>query len=382
MGGSSSKALLEINNNQLNVNNQSFNSMVENTTKLAINEVIKNTQKCSSEAVLAQDLQIGKLKVTGGSSANITQQQEAKVSLTCIQASTVQSAFTSEMVGQMVADLASNNDQEVLSKLAAASQTEAVNDSLSPPWGGASSETDTKINNNIQNITNIHKQIAVKMKREVERNMTTENAQELINQAMAIQKAKIGEIEVSENSSLIFGQSQAVSALIQSTQQSGVVSQTMIKVLEAMGVKNTDSVSQKGASDVSAEAKATSENKGLGDLVGGIVGSITGLIGNLGMGYMLLIGGVIIACLLLCSFSLYMIFKPSSQQTVGKMIDAAPDMMSRGMDMYGKYKSMNNGYGNQGYEEGGEEGYDDNAGQYGGGLKGFITNLVKFIALK
>jgi hypothetical protein len=383
MGGSSSKSSLSIENNVLVVNKQNFEMQVENIAKLAIKEVMKASQTCNASTIQIQDIDVLDVTARDGSTITLDQAQKSNISLQCIQVANMKSSFSAEIVGKMMADLASDNNQEVMAKIAAQAESEAVNDSLGMPGAEASSETNIEVKNNIQQITDIHKKIQVKMERVVERELKTETINEIISSAIQIQKQRMGNLLAERNSKIIVGQSQAADTLVQATMTNGVIGDTIIAVMEDFGVKNTDSVKQKGTSDISAEAKSKSENKGLGDMITGIFDAFAN------MGIVGVIGSIIsiVACLCLCGFSLYMLFKPSSQATVGKLLDIAPGMMSKGMETYGQYKSLNNGYGDNGgdeggQEEGGQEDYGNESGQYGGGVKGFITNLVKFIALK
>src|ERR1700744_252474 len=104
MGGSSSSTV-RIENNTAIINKSVLNQKSEQLNKQVSNTTIDQAKQCSSAAGLSQTVDFSGANVKGNFNLNVSQEQAAAVTLSCVQSSSVQQTAGASMIASLMEDL-------------------------------------------------------------------------------------------------------------------------------------------------------------------------------------------------------------------------------------------------------------------------------------
>lgn len=255
MGNSSSSSVtntnntLIVNDTDINILNQTLNSAVANTT-------INDAKQCSSSINQLQSVNFGPIKSEGDVTINLTQNQTAAMTFSCLNTSSVQNQISNTMLANMMNSIESTNSSDVLAKLdaqASASQTSGIiptsfGDSTS---SNANNTTNfTQRNTNYQNLQNVVQNC-------ITNNFTTNTLSSCIAKVNGGQEVQTQSITSGGNVLIAVNQDQAASVFTQCIQQANVGNSITSGLLTTLGVKTTVANETKVQNELTGESTAT-----------------------------------------------------------------------------------------------------------------------------
>ncbi len=210
MGGGSSK--VKTVDNRLIANEFNLEKESMNLNKQISDTVVTNARQCSSSSGNEQYIRVKNLDITGNSTVDASQIQDIAVSLDCIQKAETYNEIKNNIVNQISDNIKIESDTTVLDKMIAGSK-----------YSGAD-ETNTQI----LNTTNL------KLKNVVnnifENKFKASNLDSCISKVSNLQSQQYDNVNLSGNSNLIIGQTQAVTQLTNCLQESKVMNGLLTEI--------------------------------------------------------------------------------------------------------------------------------------------------------
>ncbi len=312
MGNTESSTNIVSVNNQLTMNQNDFNSKVEQLNKTISNTNVSVAQSCTSAANNNQAVVFDGLTSGGDIEIGVDQNLEAFITFSCVNANTVKQKAGSDIITGITDAVANSADNQIIQALESAAKTQSDSG-----WGAIGnfqqhsnvqqfSNTDTR-NTNVVNLNKLIQNV-------VESNFNADIVSNCNQQTMNRQDVVVRDAAAKGNIKAAIKQSMATRVMSECIQKSGVGTEIMNVAATALGVKidsankNTASQESKAAAETKgktegagdAAAKTLGGLAGLVDSVGGAVGSI---FGGILSGPLMIIGAIVLCCLLCCASS-------------------------------------------------------------------------------
>lgn len=306
MGNTESKTNITQVNDTLTVNQNSFNSKVEQLNKQVSDTVISDAKKCSASINNNQVISVSGLTVKGDLDLRTSQKSRAALSFSCVQSTSVRQSAGSQMIANITDDIANSADNQILQKLDAAAKSAAEQQFL----GIGQAKTDTNINTT--NISKTINQSAVNISKlvqnVVENKFKSDTVSNCVSELKTDQNVAAKDITVGGKATLVFEQDAAAESVTSCIQNSGIGSDIMNSVAAELGVKVVNENTTATTQENKASSESTAKNKGalegaataIDSLGGAYSNVITSVLGKGGLGGMLNSPGGMISSIVIC----------------------------------------------------------------------------------
>ena len=309
-GGGSSSTVTQTSDTNV-VTQDQLDSFNEQVNKNIVKSVVSNAQSSSSGVTQLNNTDVGLLVASGHSVINIAikDTQTAKVSFKGLQQSLQTSKLRNTIANQLAEQLANKTNTNTFNTLvakASSSMQSGLFSSLLDPGSSASSDVNTNITTNVTtdqstNLQNIIKSLvstndAVKSYKKCFNNIFQEKNTNIAG-AIASGYATINIGDITNQSAT------SETSCSQSTSQVNNITNALAQLMRIKVVQASTTTTKNKSKDI-----ATSKNvkKGLGALIGSILGFFSGTLG------MILIGVLVLCCLGLSGYSIYSKMKSKS----------------------------------------------------------------------
>lgn len=281
MGGAASKAAVEQEFETLVANKSDINILNEQLNDVQIETIMKDAQTCSA-AITQDQLQRYKgIKSMGKLTFTIKQKQASNLTFSCLNLSKVRNDIANQMTSNIMTNLESTTDTEILNKMGAAAAAKAEAGEQFFPWGGADTENNIKQITKTTNVTENTKNIQHIVKNAIENTFTVDNVKTCVNSVSNIQSITFEDVQ-GEEIDFVIDQNQAATLLAECINKSDVSQDLTNGLLEFFEVSTKEEATTVIQTQAEAEAIAEAKKTGLiGDLFDGITKTLDATIGKL-----------------------------------------------------------------------------------------------------
>lgn len=302
MGNTESTTNIKQVNDTLTVNQNSFNSKVEQLNQQVSETTISDAKKCSAAINNNQAITVQGLTVKGDLNLSTKQSSKAALSLSCVQSTQVRQQAGSQMIANITDSIANSADNQILQQLESKAKSAAEQQFA----GIGNAETNTNIDTT--NISRTINQSAVNIsklvKNVVENKFKSETISNCISENKMQQEASFKDITVGGNATMVFEQDAVTEAVTSCIQDSGIGNDIMSTVASELGVKVVNENKTVTSQENKADSESTAKNKGALEGVAGVVDSVGGawsgvfksILGEGGIGGMFSSPGFLIFC--------------------------------------------------------------------------------------
>lgn len=264
--GSSSRSTINIVNNVLEVDKNTITVSNDQINKLIVDTIVNSAQNCSGTAISNQDIILSGVTAEGDFGGIFTQDSTVNLDFKCVNANDVKDSVSTDMINDLMTDLQSNTNQEVLAKMSAAANAQSDSGFLSILSAPSNSKSNVKMQNNYNILKDYQRNIVNSVSNILQKNFTTNIVSNCIATAIANQKVIISNIKTNGNFTPTINQTIAVSLITNCLNQNGVSNKITQELINTFGIKAIDTTSQSSQIDEKASTNATSKSSGVEDL--------------------------------------------------------------------------------------------------------------------
>ncbi len=313
MGNSESTSNVYTQNNQLTVNQNAFNSSVEQINSTISSTSVEQAKSCSAAMNLGQYVNFEGITTGGDFTVDINQNMSAALTFNCIQASEVRQVAGANIITGITDSVANSADNQMIQAIESAAKSKTDAGFMGGIGNIESNSNVTSINNTTtvnQSVVNLNKVV----KNIVENKFSTKTIDDCVSKVNSTQDANFKRITVGGNAVIAIKQDMAIKNMTDCLQKSSVGAEIMNEAKNALGVKvvneNKSTASQEGKSSASAETKTEGVGTALNQTLGGLAGvvdsagkAVGSILGGILSGPMMIIGAIVLCCLLCCASS-------------------------------------------------------------------------------
>lgn len=296
--------------NRQDITNEDILSVTNETlTDIAVKAIMKDAQSCSATSSTANVFSMRHGKVDGNFNLNAKQSTQAAVSLDCVQASRVKTEMMNDATNTIMNKIKSEMGADAFADAKAAAESAAEKGSLSLPFGGAesSSESDSENELIVTNRTDnsFHDVVDTIISNTFENESIKDCSSNIKNSNIV----DVDFLRVGGDANIVLDQSAITEAITTCLQESDAMNTASTTLARNLGL--TQDTTKKSETTTKAESTSTSSSKDtsivseMGDAVGGVIGSVLGPLSALFSGN----AGLVLAaiCGIVCLVGLYLL---------------------------------------------------------------------------
>lgn len=312
MGGAQSKSNITNTVNQVIDNKIDLTAIKETTYKNIINTMTENSSSCAANAKSSQDQSttIGSISnLKGARIGGGTQKQSSKLSLSCVDVTTIQNNMANDIANAFSTQLESKFDTEAMAKLEGNAKAQAQNGVAS--FGLTNSEANVNNTYNLNISNNISKTMKDIINNEVQRNFNVKTLKDRLATLQQEQKSRlvIGSITDSENLDLGNAMQIQESELVMSAvSKDETINSTIDKIANQLNSIDVSGVTSKASGDLSGKAESEAKQTGME----AIAATLANFFGTFFKGYF----GMIIAVVVVIMIIIVVFFMTGGQDTL------------------------------------------------------------------
>jgi hypothetical protein len=261
MGGTESKASIKVVDNKLIINQNDVNVLSETLNEQISNTIVENAKNCSANIDQLQNIRIRNRNVMGDVNiSDVNQAQTAALTFECINADAVKNEIANNLAAQMTNSIENTTTQDILTKLAAAAESETTK-GLALPTGSTSSETNVDMFANYESVTKNNTNIENVIKNKIQNNFFSKNVSNCISSVNNTQNMDFENVNVMGNvNAKALNQTQAADLMAKCVNEANIGGAIVNSVVGALGIEQRNTSSVRATSDITATAKATTKN--------------------------------------------------------------------------------------------------------------------------
>jgi len=299
MGNTESRTSIKQVNDTLTVNQNSFNSSVQQLNKNISESTMNDAKSCSAKANNNQSITVKDWTTKGDFRFSAKQGSEAAVMLSCIQTDDVIQTAGSQMIANITDDIVNSSDNQILQQLESRARSQANQEP------GAIGQSKAITNIDTTNISKTINQSAINISKLVENvveNKFTKNTiSDCIASAGTNQDISFSNMTVGGDTEIVLEQSAVAEAVANCIQQTKTSNNILNSVASELGVKvvndNRNVTAQENRASAESSAKSTGIFQSIGQMWSGI---ITSILGEGGIGGMMASPGGLIFSIVSC----------------------------------------------------------------------------------
>lgn len=306
MGNTESQTSIKQVNDNLTVNQNSYQSDIQQINKQVSETTIESAKSCSASLNNNQAIVVKGLTVKGDLNLSSKQTARAAVTFSCVNGTDIRQKAGSNMIANILDNIADKNDTEILQKLDANAKAAAEQQ-----FGGIG-QAKTGINTDTTNINKTINSSYVNIKKlvqnVVENKFQAKTVDACISEVKNNQEIAAVDITVGGKADIVFEQDAAAELVTSCIQNSSIGTDVLSTVASELGVKIDRENRNVTTQENKTSAESTAKNKGVFEGAGSAVesigkaysGVITSILGEGGIGGMMSSPGGMIFSIVSC----------------------------------------------------------------------------------
>lgn len=330
--GSTTKSSLTINNDVLQVDKQTVDTLNQNINQVITNNMIKQAASCSGGAFSEQDVNMSDLQAAEDINLNVNQKAKVLLNFSCVNSSDIKDTVSSSMVNDMMASLKASSDQSAINKMAGASTAESSSGFGSILSAPANSDSNVTMNNTYKSLSEKTQNITNIVSNTITKTFSADDVKNCISQVSSKQNVKLTNLRAGQNITGVITQDNAIEAISSCLNQSGVANAVTTGVLNKLGVEVVNSTTQASKNDASGNSSAVAKSSGLDDLIKSMFSGFSGIFGALTSSPGLSVVSSIVCVIVIIIIGYVMFRSNTARQIVEESLDfeGEEDMMMIG----------------------------------------------------
>jgi hypothetical protein len=389
MGSSSSKSAItqKIENQQ--ITKSDLDLLNQQISEFVSENVISNASKCAASSAQVASLETGSI-VAKGKDSVVTlgdeAEQKTNITLDCLQKNLQQSNINNNIASSIMSELSNNISADTMTKLISQAESGASTGFANPlAFADSESKVDIDLKNIQMNETN--KKLQNVIKNSVTNVTKNTNVSECATKISQNLSRKLGDILALEGGKVEvqFTTKQVAESIAKCQQLNNQVADVTSALATTLGVKITETQTQKATTESEAAAKSEAKTEGVGDVLGSI---FAGLFAGIAGPYV--ISSSVVSCIIIIlSLVVFFLFRGSGGSDYGQLDqyqeyynqqpeqELQPELQPEQMQL-ALINKQNQFQIQEEEQEGEQEGeQEDEEGQEGGGRPGYF--IKKFL---
>jgi hypothetical protein len=272
MGSSSSKSKIEQEINQNFVTLNTFNAITHDIVNYSINQIINVAQTCGGVMTYDQLANFANTKIGNNFKFYGNFRQASYINLKCVQQSDINQNVNVDIAKQIISMFQTDVNTNILQNLENAAKTNSQSGFLATGSSTSISEIRGKYNLNVTNSNTYNIENVVITN--IDMNMSTSVIQNCIISVSATQQLNFINATIGDNAVIFFDSQQISQALLDCMSSSKIVSNTVSKILDNLGLQIHQSTDTTSELVNKSTTEAAAKTSGFDDLMAVITGPL------------------------------------------------------------------------------------------------------------